>query len=74
MKMWASFHELAKGNRRVSVTSGPQWQRLAFWAELAQGPRVRASPGRVARTHMSTRQLCEQARSVPLRANVGEES
>lgn len=64
-KIWASIHDLAKRNRKVSVTSGPQWQRLALWAELADGPRVRVSPGRHTRKHISTKQLFEQASPVP---------
>lgn len=64
-KLWVSIHELAKRNRKVSVTSGPQWQRLAFWAELAEGPRVRLSPGGATRKHISTKRLFEQASSTP---------
>lgn len=63
--MWTSIHEPAKRNRKVSVTSGPQWQRLAFWVELAEGPRVRVSPGGATRKHISTKQLLERASSMP---------
>lgn len=53
------IHEVAKRNRKVSVTSGPQWQKLAFWAGLAEGPRVRVSTGGATRKHISTKQLFE---------------
>ena len=64
--------ESAKRNRKVSVTSGPWWQTLAFWAELAKGPRVRLSPGRAARKHTSMKQLLEQASSTSPPCQPGE--
>lgn len=38
-------------------------------AELAGGPRVRVSPGRATRKHVSTKRLFEQASSTPLSEN-----
>jgi hypothetical protein len=35
--MQASIHELAKRNRKASVTSGSQWQSLAFWTASVLG-------------------------------------